>query len=385
MRSLVVLATVLAPALVLAPSQARAIEGVERGESPSCVIRAELLGMITPDDARYVRRALRVAEGAGCEALLLVVSSPGGELDATRRVVEAILRSRLPVIAYVPPGGHAGAASALIMLSAHVTALAPDATLGFGSTGPIPPRASGTLSENAALARFLAAHRQRNATWADTAVVEQRSVNGDEAVLVGIADRVAADEEMLLHALDGERLRVLGTPVRLDLEHAKLTAAPLTWRHLAARVVSEPNLLYALLMLGVLGVLLELYRPGMLVPGLIGTGALLASVFGLSLLPVDLVALGLLGLAVVLFGAELRFKGYGALTVGGIVALLLGSLRLLDAHHPAFFLDVDPHISWGAVLPVAAALGGITAVLSHASAQRRKAERQASLMGLTDA
>lgn len=374
---LVVVAAVLALVSWLAPSPASALE---QDDDASCVVRAELTGLITPDDARYVRRAVRIAESAGCQATLLVVNSPGGELDATRRVVEAILRSRAPVIAYVPAGGHAGAASALVMLASHVAAIAPDATLGFGSIGPVPPRASGTLSENAALARFLAAHRQRNASWAESAVLEQRSVAGDEAALVGAADRVAPDEDTLLRQLHGERLKVLGAPLRLDLRDVHVSEAPLTWRHIAARAVSEPNLLYALLMLGVLGVLLELYRPGMLVPGLVGTGALLASVFGLSLLPVDMVALGLLALAVVLFGAELRFKGYGALTVGGIVALLLGSLRLLDAHHPGFFLDVDPHISWGAVLPVAAALGGITAVLSHASGQRRKAERQANAM-----
>lgn len=374
----VVLAAVLALVSSLAAAPARALES---GGDRSCVVRADLTGLITADDARYIQRAVRISESAGCEAALLVVDSPGGELDATRRVIEAILRARVPVVGYVPPGGHAGAASALVMLASHVAAVAPDATLGFGSIGPTPPRAAGTLSENAALARFLAAHRQRNASWAESAVYEQRSVGGDEAALVGAADLVAADVASLLQELDGERLKVLGTPVRLSLRDARVHEAPVTWRHLAARAVSQPNLLYALLMLGVLGVLLELYRPGMLLPGLVGTGALLASAFGLHLLPVDMVALALLAIAVVLFGAELRFKGYGALTAGGIVALLLGSLRLLDAHHPGFFLDVNPHISWGAVLPVAAALGGITAVLSHASAQRRKAEQQSAAAG----
>lgn len=377
MRAVVVVAAFALVSLI-APGPARALES---GSGGSCVVRAELNGMITPDDARYVQRAVRISESAGCQATLLVVDSPGGEIDATRRVIEAILRARVPVVGFVPPGGHAGAASALVVLATHIAALAPDASLGFGSTGPIPPRAEGTLSEHAALARFLAAHRQRNASWAESAVYEQRSVAGDDAALVGAADLVVPDVGSLLDELDGERLKVLGAPVRLSLRDVEITAAPVTWRHVAARAVSDPNLLYALLMLGVLGVLLELYRPGMLVPGLVGTGALLASVFGLRLLPVDMVALGLLALAVVLFGAELRFKGYGALTVGGIVALLLGSLRLLDAHHPGFFLDVDPHISWGAVLPVAAALGGITAVLSHASGQRKKAEQQATAGG----
>lgn len=368
-RSLVIFAA-LAALAALASDDAQAVESDDGG---GCVVRAALDGMITSDDARYVQRAVNITESAGCQATLLVVSSPGGELDATRRLVEAILRSRAPVISYVPQGAHAGAASALIVLASHVAALAPDASLGFGNSLPVPPRAHGSVGENAALARFLASHRDRNASWAESAVYEQSSVSGDEGELIGAVDHVAVSERALLTALHGERVEVLGAPRRLALESAQVTDAPVTWRHLVARAVSQPNHLYALLMLGVLGVLLEIYRPGMLVPGIVGTGALLVSAFGLNLLPVDVIALGLLVVAVFLFGAELRFKGFGALTVGGVVALLLGSLRLLDAHHPGFFLDVDPHISWGAVLPVAATLGGITAVLSHASAQRRGA------------
>src|SRR5690606_22449251 len=121
MRSLVVLAAVLALATLLVPMPARALES---GGEASCVVRAELTGIITPDDARYVRRAIRIAESAGCQAALLVVDSPGGEIDATRRLLEAILRSRVPVLGYVPSGGHAGAASALILLASHKAVIA---------------------------------------------------------------------------------------------------------------------------------------------------------------------------------------------------------------------------------------------------------------------
>lgn len=371
MRHILVVIVAFASLIMLPASDARAIED---DENAGCIIRAELAGMITSADARYVQRAVNLSERAGCQATLLVVDSPGGDLEATRRLVEALLRARAPVIAYVPEGGHAGAASALVVLASHVAALAPEASLGFGNTVK-PPGGSGAVGEHAALARFLASHRDRNASWAESAVYEQRSAHGEEAQLIGAVDLVAADEAAVLEALDGRRLAVLGASMRLDTGSARVTDAPLSMRHIAARALSEPNLIYALLMIGVLGVLLELFRPGLLVPGLVGTGALLVSAFGLHLLPIDVVALLLLVVAVVLFGAELRFKGFGAFTVGGVVALLLGSLRLLNAHHPAFFLDVDPHVSWGAVLPVTVALGGVTAVLAHASAQRRHAAK----------
>lgn len=370
------------------------------GEDPGSrhhVLRIQIQDeAITPVTARFIQRGLQEAEQTGSECLVVELDTPGGLLQSTQEIVTAIVASRVPVVVYVSPaGGRAASAGLFITLSGHVAAMAPGTRIGaahpvqFGGLpiGPGPSsdkpaeqdesngqRRSATeqklVNDTEAWARGLAKMRNRNADWAAKAVTESRVLLAAEAVDQGVVDLEAVDLDELLEKLDRRQVTVGQTSLVLRTAKAEIVSLQMWWGEKFLAVISNPNVVMFLLMFGVYGILFELYSPGWGVAGTLGAVSLVLAMFGMSLLPVNYAGLALIVLGLAMFVAEATVTSFGALTVGGIVCLILGGMMLVDS--PTGFLRV----SLSVLVPVAVATGLITVFLLSCivKAQRRRVQ-----------
>jgi membrane-bound serine protease (ClpP class) len=304
-------------------------------------------GVISPVSARYLVRELEAARPAG--AVLVRLNTPGGLETAMRDMTEAILASSVPAIVYVtPPGGRAASAGMFVTLAAHVAAMAPGTAIGaarpVGLGGEADPELMEKIAEDAAaLARSLAAARGRNAEWAERAVMEEVSITAHEALDEGVIDIVAPDLESLLEAVDGLEVETAIGPATIRTAGAPLLERPMTWAERILQAVTDPNIAYLLMTLGMIGLIAELYNPGTLFPGITGLIALILAFVALGSLPVGWAGIVLLLLGIGLLVAELYTEGTGFLAAAGIAAFVLGSLMLyrpITPPSPAALPDV---------------------------------------------
>lgn len=332
---------------------------------------------INPLTARFVERAIRSAEQTRAECLVLVLDTPGGLVDSTRKIVRRMLASNVPVVVYVAPSGaRAASAGVFITLAGHIAAMASGTHIGAahpvqigGLPGPADrnndqgkarqksPMEIKTLNDTVAWARALAELRGRNAEWAAQTVRESISVPASEALQEGAIDVLAQDLQDLLNRLDGREVMLPGGQAVLQTKDVLLQTERMWWGEKLLAAITNPNLAFLLLMIGFYGVLFELYSPGWGVAGTLGIICLLLGFLALSILPVNYVGLALLVLAMGLFVAEAFVTSYGLLALAGVGCLVLGGLTLVDS--PTGF----QRISLGVVIPVAAATGLITVFL----------------------
>jgi membrane-bound serine protease (ClpP class) len=345
-----------------------------------CVLRAEITGIVTSGTADYVADA--IAEAQRCEAVLLVVDTPGGALDATRRIVQLLLGAPVPVITYVAPSGaRAGSAGMFVVMAGHLAAMAPGSNIGAAhpvlGTGGDPEEAGKEMArkvenDTAALARAVAERRERNADWAEQAVRESVSATAAEAERLGVVDLVAASEQELLAALEGRSIALERGEHILALGAAEIIRHEMTWAQRARSVLGNPNIAYGLLMLGLLGLLMELYNPGGFVPGIVGLIALLLAAVGLDLLPINLGAVILIVAGVALLVGEMFVTSYGALGAAGTALIALGSVLLFDRADPEFFADPSVRVSWSAIVPLVALMAAAAILLAWRAGMIRK-------------
>lgn len=326
----------LAGALLAWAAVARGAEA-----APASVWVLEVRGPITPPMEHYVVRELRRAERAGASAMVLRLDTPGGLLTSTDAIVQAILGSRAPVVAYVAPAGaRAASAGVFLVYAAHVAAMAPATNLG--SATPVrlggPPEADSTpspearkaMEDAAAKLRALAQLRGRNAAWAEAAVRRAANVTAEEAQRLRVVDVVAPDLPALLAALDGRRVRTAAGEVTLRTRGAQVRTVAMGARESFLHALTSPEIAYLLLSLGFLALLVEFAHPGAVVPGVVGAIALLLGLYGVGSLPVNWTGLLLMALGFGMFVAELYLPTHGALGIGGALAFGLGSLLLLE-------------------------------------------------------
>ena len=343
---------------------------------------------INPASARFLIRAIEVAEQRQAAAVVIQLDTPGGLADSTRDITKSILDSRVPVVVYVAPsGGRAASAGLFITLAAHIAAMAPGTNIGAAhpvqvggspvmpqrpaeqpSDGQAPandaerPRTSSpaedkALQDTLAWARSLAELRGRNAEWAARAVEESASATASEAAELGVIDFVAADLSDLLRRLDGTEVTVSTGNVRLHVQNPQVETLQMSWRDRLLSAIANPNVAFLLLMFGFYGILLELYTPGWGVGGTVGVICLALAFFALAVLPVNYVGLILMAIGLALFVAEAFVTSYGFLALGGVVSMTIGGLMLVDS--PVGFLRVSPWV----VAPVAVATAVITVFL----------------------
>ena len=340
------------------------------------VIVATIAAPISPVTAEYLTAVIERAEADNSALLVVELDTPGGLDSAMRQMVQAILKSRVPVAVYVSPqGARAASAGVLITLASDVAAMAPGTNIGAAHPVSIGGGSmDNTMSrkvENdaAAYARSLAARTGRNADWAESAVRESASLSEQDALEKKVVDLVATNLAELLTRIDGKVIRKGDAVVTLRTKDAPLSRVPMSLRQRVLSTLANPNVAYILMMIGVYGIFFELSNPGAVFPGVVGGISLLLGFYALQTLSANYAGFLLILLAVVLFILEIKVTSYGALTMGGIVALVLGSMMLFRSSGDPFL-----RVSW-TVIAVMAALSAafFTAVVSLAvRAQMRK-------------
>jgi len=303
--------------------------------SAQTVISIKIDGAINPVVASYIRRSIEKAGSENAACVLIHLNTPGGLLKSTRIIVGDILESPVPIIVYVSPAGaHAGSAGVFITLAADIAAMAPGTNIGAahpvtlqGSTDSI--MNSKSTNDAVAFIRTIAEYRKRNLEWAEDAVRQSVSITANEALQKKIIDLIVPNDRELLNQVDGKLISRDSTNFQLHTRGAVIQILEMGFTEKLLNIISDPDVAYILLMLGLLGLLFELFNPGIIFPGIIGFISLVLAFYALNTLPVNYAGLALIVFGVLLLLLEIKIVSHGMLAIGGIAALLIGSLMLI--------------------------------------------------------
>jgi membrane-bound serine protease (ClpP class) len=313
------------------------------------VVRLRVEDSIQPASQRFIERGLTEADDRNADLVVIEMDTPGGLLDTTRDLTTAITESDVPVAIWVTPGGaRAASAGFFLLMSADIAVMAPGTNTGAASpVGGQGEEIGETLkakmfNDAEAMMRSLAEQRGRNVEKAVATVSEALSYTADEALEYGLIDLVEGDYDALLAALDGREVtRFDGRTETLELTESTTTELELTFLEKLLSLLAQGYIVYFLLGIGGLGITVEIYNPGTIVPGAIGLLCLVLGLYGLSILPVNWTGFVLLGLAVILFILEVKVASFGLLTIAGLVSFVLGSLMVFDGPVPAMRVSLE--------------------------------------------
>jgi membrane-bound serine protease (ClpP class) len=359
--------------VVLAAVWAIASVQAQQAQDAATGILLPVTGPIGPATSDFFVRQLRDADESGAQLVVVRIDTPGGLETAMRDMVQAILAANVPVVTFVgPSGARAASAGTFLVYASHVAAMAPATNLGAatpvqiggpsGDAGPTPaprepandaddkkadkdassPPHDGSAMERKAIndavayIRGLAELRGRNADWAELAVREGASLSASAALEAKVVDLVASDLPELLRAIDGRVVKLQSREVTLQTEGIVLREVQPDWRTELLQLITNPNVAYLLMLIGIYGLLLEGYNPGSVLPGVVGAISLLLALFAFQVLSVNYAGLALIALGVLLIVAETFVPSFGTLGLGGIVAFVIGSVMLLDSDVPGF-------------------------------------------------
>jgi membrane-bound serine protease (ClpP class) len=336
----------------------------------------ELTGTVDPATAAWLEEALADAEEAQGRLALVRIDTPGGLDGSMREIVQSIISADLPVVVYVSPeGARAASAGLFVTMSADVAAMAPQTNIGSATPVQIGPGEPDEAlkrkvgNDAAAYVRALADRHGRNADLAERMVQEAVNVTADQALSEDLIDQVATDERALLRQLDGFRIEGPKAQV-LDTTGVRIERQEMPFQYEVRQFLVNPTVAFLLVMVGLVGVAIELAAPGALGPGALGGVALVLGLYGTAQLPVTLVGVLLLLLAIGLFVAETQVASGGVLGVAGVGALIAAGLLLYDTHSPVYEVSVPALVVGGALL------GGLVVfVTSKALATRRRPTR----------
>jgi membrane-bound serine protease (ClpP class) len=355
------------------------------GSQPGEVLVAKVDGIISPASAKFMINAIDRAEAMRAECVVFELDTPGGLDESMRAIIKGIMSSSVPVAVYVaPPGSRAASAGVFITLAAHVAAMAPGTNIGaahpvsFGAPEKI-DKVMAKKIENDAVAyiRSIAQKRGRNTDWAEKAVRESVSISDTEALKLHVVDLIAPSVRALLDDIDGRKVVVGDKPVVLKTKEARIVTVEMGWSDRLLHAITNPNIAYILFMLGLLGLYFELSTPGAILPGVVGAICLILGFFAFSALSVNYAGVLLIILAVVLFIVDVKASTHGALTVGGLVAMTIGSIMLFNNPNPAMRASLQ------VIVPVIVATGAffvIGVVLSIRSMRKRPTSGAISLL-----
>ena len=344
-------------------------------QAESSVVLATYDGVINPVSAEYLHDALVSAQEDRAQAVIFRLNTPGGLDTSMRLIIKDITGATIPVIVYVSPSsGRAASAGVFITMAAHVAAMAPGTNIGAAHPvamgGEKMDREMMEKVENDSVAylKSIAQQRGRNVVWAEEAVRKSVSVTEQEALKLKIIDMVADDLPSLLKQLDGRTVGLQSGPVVLHTAGTSLHEFPMGLRLEFLKILSDPNIAYLLMTIGTIGIIAELYSPGAILPGVVGAISLILAFYSFQSLPVNYAGILLFLLGIAFFILEANVTSYGLLAIGGVVAMLIGSVMLIKT-------DVEfLQISWSVILPVVtlAALFSLFIVGMGVKAMRRR-------------
>jgi membrane-bound serine protease (ClpP class) len=344
--------------------------------APAPVLLLTLNGAIGPASADYVHGGIEHARAEGAQLLVLQMDTPGGLDTSMRAIIKDILAAPMPVAAFVAPAGaRAASAGTYILYASHIAAMAPATNLGAatpvqiggggapgagkeddrgddakgkagkgGAKAGVPAGDAMTrkqVHDASAYIRGLAQMRGRNAEWAERAVREAVSLSSAEALKLKVVDLVADDVPQLLQRLDGRKVKVGGAEQVLATAGVVATAFEADWRTRFLSVITDPSIAYILILLGIYGILFELYNPGMVLPGVVGVICAVIALYAFQMLPVNYAGLALILLGIGFMVAEAFLPAFGSLGIGGVIAFVIGSVILIDTDIPGYGIPYE--------------------------------------------
>lgn len=353
-----------------------------------------LLGTITPGEARhlnviqikdtinpgvedFIGYAIERSEEDGAECLILLLDTPGGLMTSMRGISQAILNSRVPIVVFVhPSGAQAASAGVFVTASADIAAMAPGTNIGAAH----PVTAGGkdmpeTMTEKVvndmlAFARSVGNQRGRNAEWLEDSIRRSVSITAWEAFEKNVIDLVADDLPDLIEKLDGWEIQKQGSPRTLKLKGIEQRTIEPSWQHKVLRAISNPNIAYILLMIGLAGLYFELSNPGAILPGVLGGISLVIALYAMQTLSVNFAGVLLIMLSVVFFILEVKIVSYGMLGLAGVLSLLLGSLMLFRAPHQS------DQLAFSVIIPTVLVVSGFFVGVAALAIRAQKHEPQ---------
>ena len=351
-------------ALIAGPA---ASQSAGRAGSPVATL-LQIEGAIGPATSRYIVHGLEAAQAHGSRLVILQIDTPGGLDTSMRDIIRAILASPIPVVSYVAPSGaRAASAGTYILYASHIAAMAPATNVGAATPvsiggeeapAPVPTAAPGVPAKDAhapepatpmerkvvndavAYLHGLAELRGRNVQWAEEAVRGAASLTASEALKEHVIDVIARDIPDLLSQIDGREVRIANQPVKLVTAGLTVERIDPDWRTKLLSVITHPTIAYGLLLIGLYGLLLEGYNPGVMFPGVIGVISLMLALFALQILSVNYAGLALVVLGVGMIIAEFHVPAFGSLGLGGLIAFVVGSIILFDTETPGMAIGL---------------------------------------------
>ena len=360
-------------ALLCALAVALTLAGTAAGANPPRVLAVKFSNDINPVTQDYLTGEIDRAQRDGYDAVVILMDTPGGLDSSMRDIIKKILDSTVPVVVYVyPPGSRDASAGVFITMAADVAAMAPETNIGSStpistSGGNIPSDLRRKVINDAvAYIRGLASEHGRNADWAEKAVRVASNLPAREALAMNVVDVIAPDLPTLLNDIDGMRVEPKG--IVLHTADADVTTVEMSFWKKVLDTLIDPNIIVLLLSLGVLGITVELFNPGLIFPGTFGAVSLIIGLFGLQVLPVSAAGVLLMLLAAAFFAAEPFVMSHGALALAGATCFVIGSLMLFDPAGPGYQVSI-----WVA-LAIAGTLGLLVAfaVTKIVVARRRR-------------
>ncbi len=343
-------------------------------------------GVINPVMAEFIVSNIERAEAERAAALVIELDTPGGLDTSMREIIKRELAATLPIVVYVAPAGsRAASAGVFITYAAHIAAMAPGTNIG--SAHPVAMgggKMDKTMLEKvendaAAYIRGIARKRRRNARWAEKAVRKSVNITAEEALKIKVIDVLARNRSELLRKIDGMKVDLLGGPAVVSTEDAVVRVVEMGLRERVLKAISDPNVAYVLMMIGILGLYFELSNPGAVLPGVVGAISLVLAFYALHTLNINYAGLILIGLAVVFFIVEINVVSYGLLTLAGIVSLVLGSLMLFDSPLPFMRLSI-----W-VMLPAVVFMAGFVAFTLYMAVRLQRRRSVAGAEGIIGA
>lgn len=325
-------------------------------------------GAINPPIAGFITESIAKSEKTNAEALICLLDTPGGLDTSMRDIVKSIMDSSVPVVIYVyPSGARAASAGSIILLASHIAAMAPGTNVGaahpvtIGKDKADKEMMSKVVKDAEAYAKSIAMKKGRNVEWAAKAVKESSSITAKDALEKKVIDVVADDIDKLIESIDGRQVETKKGKVTLRLKGKKKNILDMPFKYRFLSYISDPNVAYILMMIGMYGIMFEIYNPGAIFPGVVGGISIILALYAFHTIPISYAGLFLILLGIIFFVLELKIVSHGILGIAGIISIIIGSIMLIDLPSGIF------SISWKSIVAVAI-LSGIFffGVLSYA-------------------